>query len=415
MSSFSDLGLSDSLLKALQSRNLTIPTPIQQAAIPALLKGGDLQASAQTGSGKTLAFTLPILQQLSATSRPPGRFVRALILAPTRELAAQIGEEIQYDQEFLPQRLKVLTTHGGVSINPQMMALGGGVDLLIATPGRLIDLIDENAVSLFKVTHFVLDEADRLLEEGFADELNYITTRLPKTRQTILFSATFPIQVQLLADQLLQKPLRIDLPEEATRPADLVQRAVEVDAAKRTQLLKFLIQENRWTRVLVFVSTKYATEHIAEKLNRLGLAAGALHGELSQGARTQALQDFKDSRIQILIATDLAARGIDILQLPVVVNYDLPRSPVGYTHRIGRTGRGGEKGIAVSFITAESHHHFGLIEKRNGFKLLREQIPGFEPMEIPVQHQGTGGIKGKRPSKKDKLRAKGLLPPLPSY
>ena len=401
---FSSLGLSEPLLRAVAGRNYAAPTPIQASAIPAILRGGDVWASAQTGSGKTAAFALPILQILSTTRRERGRYVRALILAPTRELAAQIGEAIRNYGRFLPEPLKTLVVYGGVSINPQMMALGGGADIIVATPGRLLDLIDHNAVSLSAVTVLVLDEADRLLDLGFSAELARIIALLPTRRQSLLFSATFPPAVQALAEKLLRDPVRLDVPAAPATTPDILQRAIEVDPPQRTQLLRHLIEENKWTRVLVFVATKYATEHVAEKLRKAGLAATAFHGELSQGARMQALADFKASKVQVLLTTDLASRGIDIASLPVVVNFDLPRSAVDYTHRIGRTGRAGESGLAVNFISAETHAHFQLIEKRHRLNLSREQIEGFEPVEIEVPAPPTGGIKGKRKSKKDKLR-----------
>jgi len=276
--------------------------------------------------------------------------------------------------------------------------------VIVATPGRLLDLIDHNAVSLSAVQVLVLDEADRLLDLGFTDELARIIALLPARRQSLLFSATFPPAVQSLAENLLRDPVRLDVPAAPATTPDILQRAIEVDPPRRTQLLRHLIEENKWTRVLVFVATKYATEHVAEKLRKAGIAATALHGELSQGARTQALADFKASKIHVLLATDLAARGLDIAQLPVVVNFDLPRSAVDYTHRIGRTGRAGESGIAINFISAGTHAHFLLIEKRHHLSLPREQIEGFEPMETEVPSPPTGGIKGKRKSKKDKLR-----------
>jgi len=401
--SFSSLGLSEPLLRAIAGRDYSVPTPIQALAIPEVLRGRDVQASAQTGSGKTAAFALPILEILSAARRERGRFVRALILVPTRELAAQIGEAIRHYGRFLP--IKTLVVYGGVSINPQMIALGGGADILVATPGRLLDLIDHKAVSLSDVSVLVLDEADRLLALGFAEELARIIALVPARRQSLLFSATFPPGVQALADNLLRDPVRLDVPVEPDTQPDILQRAIEVDPPRRTQLLRHLIQENQWTRVLVFVATKYATEHVAEKLRKVGIAATALHGELSQGARTQALADFKASKVRVLLATDVAARGLDIAQLPVVVNFDLPRSAVDYTHRIGRTGRAGESGVAVNFISADTHAHFRLIEKRHRLSLPREQIAGFEPVETePAPPPAGGGIKGKRKSKKDKLR-----------
>ncbi len=404
--SFSSLGLSESLVRGLAAQNYTLPTPIQTAAIPTILRGQDVWASAPTGSGKTAAFALPILQLLSTSTRPRGRFARALILVPTRELATQIGETISRANGHLPNSLKTMVLTGGVSINPQMMALGGGADIIIATPGRLLDLIAHNAVSLSTVSILVLDEADRLLEDGFSDELDKILALLPASRQSLLFSATFPPAVQSLATNLLRDPVRhnLDAPAASATEPDILQRVIEVDAPRRTQLLRHLIEENRWSGVLVFVATKYATEHVANKLRQAGLVATALHGELSQSARRQALADFKAGDVQVLLATDLAARGIDIVRLPVVVNYDLPRSPVDYTHRIGRTGRAGETGQAISFVSASTHAHFLLIEKRQNLDLRREQIPGFEPVDTDVPVQTTGGIKGKRKSKKDKLR-----------
>ena len=401
--SFSSLGLSEPLLRAVAARNYSTPTPVQGTAIPEILRGRDVWASAQTGSGKTAAFALPILQLLGAGPRPRGRFVRALILVPTRELAAQIGEAIGRYSQLLPYSPKTLTVFGGVSINPQMLALGRGADILVATPGRLLDLLEHNAVSLSAVSILVLDEADRLLEEGFSDELGRILAMLPGRRQNLLFSATFPPAVQTLATAMLRDPVRLDAPSAAAEP-DIIQRVIEVDAPRRTQLLRHLIQENQWSRVLVFVATKYAAEHVAEKLRQAGLVAAALHGDLSQGARSRALANFKAGNVRVLLATDLAARGIDILRLPVVVNFDLPRSAVDYTHRIGRTGRAGETGLAISFVSAGTHAHFRLIEKRHRFNLPREQVEGFEPVETEVPAPSNGGIKGKRKSKKDKLR-----------
>lgn len=403
--SFSSLGLSEPLLRAAEVREYHVPTAIQVAVIPAILKGQDVWASAQTGSGKTAAFALPLLQILEENSRPRGRFVSALILVPTRELAAQVFDTIRDYERHLPKSLKIHLTHGGVSINPQMIGLGGGADVLVATPGRLLDLIDHNALSLSAVSVLVLDEADRLLDEGFSKELDRIVSLLPANRQSLLFSATFPPEVQTLAAALLKDPVRVEVTV-ATEPAPQIeQRVIEVDVPRRTQLLRYLLEENPWSGVLVFVATKYATEHVADKLRRLGIRAEALHGGLSQGARSQALADFKAGAVRVLIATDLAARGIDIAGLPAVVNYDLPRSAVDYTHRIGRTGRAGEAGVAINFVSVSTHAHFRLIEKRHDLRLLREQIEGFEPVETEAPPQGPGGIKGRRPSKKDRLRA----------
>lgn len=407
--SFSSLGLSKPLVRALDGKNYSAPTPIQEIAIPAILRGGDVCASAPTGSGKTAAFLLPILQILSESTRPRGRYARALILVPTRELAAQIGVAIREYAQHLPHPLKTLVAHGGVSINPQMMALGGGADILVATPGRLLDLLDHNALSLSAVSICVLDEADRLLAEGFRDELGRIVGLLPARRQSLLFSATYPPDVETLAASLLHDPLRLEAPVAPETQPDILQRVIEVDAPHRTQLLRHLLEKNDWPSVLVFVATKYATEHVSEKLRRLGIDAMALHGDLSQGARTGVLADFKAGRLRVLIATDVAARGIDIRQLPLVVNYDLPRSTVDYIHRIGRTGRAGAAGQAISFVSASTHSHFLLIEKRHKLNLPREQIEGFEPVELETPAQATGGVKGRRKSKKDKLREAAAL------
>jgi len=404
---FSSLGLSAPLLRALSENNYRLPTPIQSAAIPVILQGGDVRACAQTGSGKTAAFALPILQRLLDRHDESNRHTAALILAPSRELAMQIGESVRVYARFCPAQWRIVTAFGGVSINPQLMALRGGAQVVVATPGRLLDLVDHNALRLETIATLVLDEADKLFEFGFADELTRILAILPQ-RQTLLFSATFPTAVQTFAEAVLNTPTRIDIEPAASTQAAIAQRAIVVDAARRTQLLRHFIQQQAWSRVLVFVATKYATEHVAEKLRRGGIHATALHGELSQGARTQALADFKASQLQVLVATDLAARGIDIAHLPVVVNYDLPRSAVDYTHRIGRTGRAGQAGIAISFVTPESEAHFRLIEKRSDARVPREQIAGFEShdvaLDIKTTPPGTGGVKGKRKSKKDKLR-----------
>ncbi|MFJ2987352.1 DEAD/DEAH box helicase [Collimonas sp. NPDC087041] len=410
--SFSSLGLSPAILHAVAERGYVTPTPVQIAAIPAILRGGDVLAAAQTGSGKTAAFALPLLQiLLDARSEKPRR-LRVLILVPTRELAQQTAEAIRLLAQAAQQPLKVVASFGGVSINPQMMDLRGGADIAVATPGRLLDLVEHNALSLGGVSALVLDEADRLLDMGFADEIGRILVQLPQQRQNLFFSATFPADVHALAARMLQQPTRIAIPAlEQNQPA-IEQHVILVDAGRRTQLLRHLLKENNWGRMLVFVATKYAAEHIAEKLHRAGIKAGAFHGEFSQGARNEILADFKASKLQVLVATDVAARGIDIAQLPVVLNYDLPRSAVDYTHRIGRTGRAGKSGIAISFVSADSEAHFRLIEKRHHLKCVREQIAGFEPVEVAAPgstgdadaQPSNGGVKGKRKSKKDKLR-----------
>jgi len=403
--SFSHLGLSPPLIRALTERGYGEPTPVQEAVIPVVRRGGDVWAQAQTGSGKTAAFALPILEGLLAPTLNSERRSGALILVPTRELAVQIGEAFRSYAQFFPVKLKIITAIGGVSINPQMLALRGSADVLVATPGRLLDLVERHAVRLAGFRTLVLDEADRLLALGFADELGRIVAQLPPQRQSLLISATFPPEVEALANELLRDPVKIVIESTPTDAPMIVERAIEVDVSQRTQVLRHLLNAHAWSQVLVFVATKYATEHVAEKLRRTEIAAGALHGELSQGARAQAMADFRSGKLRVLVATDLAARGIDIAQLSAVVNFDLPRSAVDYTHRIGRTGRAGESGVAISFVSASTHAHFSLIAKRHDRPISREQLAGFEPTETELPDSAsTGGVKGKRKSKKDKLR-----------
>lgn len=384
---FSELGLCPELLQAVAEAKYPIPTPVQAAAIPPILRAQDVQACAQTGSGKTAAFALPMLQRLLSRAAASDRRVSGLVLVPTRELAIQVGEAFRSLGRYLPRPIKVLTVIGGVSLNPQMMALRGGADILVGTPGRLLDLADHNAVRLSEVSTLVLDEADRLLDEGFADELTRVLALLPPVRQNLLFSATFPPAVLSLAELLLRNPVRVDVGAAAATVPDIQQRSIAVDPERRTQLLRYLIRHHGWERTLVFVATKYATEHVALKLQRLGMAARALHGDLSQGARTKALADFKAGRVQVLLATDVAARGIDVVDLVAVVNFDLPRSTADYVHRIGRTGRAGASGVAVSFVSAATEAHFRLIEKRNRFRLERERVSGFEPAEADAKRK----------------------------
>ena len=402
--SFAALGLTPSLVHAVADSGYAAPTEIQIAAIPAILKGTDVLAAAPTGTGKTAAFALPILQ-MAIKSTPSARSPHALILVPTRELAAQVGEVLRSFARSMTEQLKIVVAAGGVSINPQMLALRGQTHIVVATPGRLLDLADHNAVQLSEVHTLVLDEADRLLDLGFADELNRIVSMLPAKRQNLLFSATFPASVQALTEQLLQDPYVIKNEPAASSTPAITQRSIMVDKEARTPLLRHLLKTEQWPRVLVFVATQYSTEHIADKLRRNHITAAALHGELSQGARNKALAEFKSSQLQVLVATDLAGRGIDIEDLPAVVNYDLPRSADDYIHRIGRTGRAGATGTVVSFVSASTEAHFRLIEKRQNFRIQREQITGLEPSEVTLNPiDKSGGIKGKRKSKKDKLR-----------
>jgi ATP-dependent RNA helicase RhlE len=390
--SFLTLGLGSELSEHARLQGCETPTKIQAEGIPAILKGGDVWASAATGSGKTLAFILPLLQRLSeerAAYQTRSQRVRSLVLVPTRELALQIEAVVQSFSRALPAlpRIKTCALVGGVSENPQMIALRGGADIVIATPGRLLDLVRKNALSLSQVEVLVLDEADRLLSLGFGVELAEVRGLLPSAPalQTLLFSATFPPKVRALADAMLHSPTRIKIEGDPLLDplSNLTQIAIETDVAKRTQLFLHLIAGRSWTQVLVFVASRHAADHVADKLGRAGILAAALHGDQSQGRRTQALADFKAMRTDVLVATDVAARGIDIERLPVVLNYDLPRSPVDYLHRVGRTARAGERGLAVSFVTVEnearlSRSAIGFLHQEKQWKVLNAQNSAWE-------------------------------------
>lgn len=420
---FAALGLCEPLLRVLDDAGMDVPTPVQAEAIAPALAGRDVLALAQTGSGKTLAYVLPVLQQIEARFRDAGlrearigrRPTQALILVPTRELALQVGDTLRDMSVYLQAPLRWGCVFGGVSINTQMLGLRGGADIVVATPGRLLDLIDHNALSLDGVQTLVLDEADRLLDKGFEEELTRVLALLPRRRQHLLFSATCAPAVEALAHQLLHAATRIDLRAEAVSVPDIHQRAIQVDTAQRTPLLRHLIKHEGWRQVLVFVATRHACDLVAHKLQKHGILAAAFHADASQGARREVLRAFKAGELQVVVATDLAARGLHVDALPAVVNHDLPRSPDDHIHRIGRTARAGHSGVAVSFVNADNEAHFRLIEKRQGLRVPREQVAGFEmtqaasslhnPLNDP---EGTGGIKGKRKSKKDKLREAGI-------
>lgn len=384
---FTELGLIPPLLARLTELEYQQPTPIQAQAIPSVLAGRDLIAGANTGSGKTATFALPLLQQLheqqlnqllpaGKSSSSKGNYVSGLILVPTRELAKQVADSIKSYAVHLNGAIKTLAVFGGVSANTQMLALRGGTDILVATPGRLLDLISSNAIKLDRVKTLVLDEADRMLSLGFTDELSALLALLPKKKQILLFSATFPEQVQALTQDLLNNPVEIQL--QSADASTLVQRVFTVNKGKKTALLAHLIQQHQWSQALIFVNAKNSCNHLAEKLSKRGISAEVFHGDKGQGARSRVLEAFKSGKIDVLIATDIAARGLDIEKLPVVINFDLPRSPSDYMHRIGRSGRAGEVGLALSLIDHEDYHHFKIIEKKNKIRLEREQIVGFE-------------------------------------
>ena len=377
--SFDSLGLSAELLRALASQGYTHPTPIQQQAIPVILEGRDVLAAAQTGTGKTAGFTLPLLQRLAAKVGKQARAhqPRALILVPTRELAAQVGDSVTTYGRHLPMKSAVI--FGGVKINPQIAALRGGVDILVATPGRLLDHVQQRTLDLSQIEILVLDEADRMLDMGFIHDIRKVLALLPPKRQNLLFSATFATEIRELADRLLDRPVSIDVAARNT-PAETVAQVVHpVDKARKRELLSHLIGANNWRQVLVFTRTKHGANRLAEQLEKDGLTAAAIHGNKSQGARTRALAGFKDGSVRVLVATDIAARGLDIDQLPHVVNYELPNVPEDYVHRIGRTGRAGNEGEAMSLVCVDEHKLLRDIERLLGRAIPSVTLPGYEP------------------------------------
>ena len=391
--SFSSLGLSDALLKAISKKGYTTPSPIQQKAIPPVLEGKDVLASAQTGTGKTAGFTLPILQLLSQGQQLRQRPIRALILTPTRELAAQILANINEYSTFLD--LKSTVIFGGVNQNPQVTQLRQGVDILVATPGRLIDLQNQGLISLAKVEILVLDEADRMLDMGFLRDIERILKVLPSKRQNLLFSATFSRDIKQLAMGILHHLVQVEATPENTTVDAIIQKVYPVAKEKKTDLIIKLITEGNWKQILVFTRTKQGANKLTESMISSGIKAAAIHGNKGQGARTKALAGFKDGSLTALVATDIAARGLDIPLLPHVVNFELPNIPEDYVHRIGRTGRAGASGEAISLFSPDETVFLRDIEKLIGLKLPKEQILGFEPdpnaSKEPIK-QGQGRV-----------------------
>ncbi|WJF90741.1 DEAD/DEAH box helicase [Paraburkholderia bonniea] len=395
--SFDSLGLSEPLVRAVHELGYTIPTPIQTQAIPAVLNGGDLLAGAQTGTGKTAGFTLPILQRLTTGAAPTTasgkRPVRALILTPTRELAAQVEESVRLYGKYL--KLKSTVMFGGVGINPQIDALRRGVDIVVATPGRLLDHMQQKTIDLSQLEILVLDEADRMLDMGFIHDIKRVLAKLPPKRQNLLFSATFSDEIKTLADNLLDSPALIEVARRNTTAETVAQKIHPVDRDRKRELLTHLIQQHKWFQVLVFTRTKHGANRLAEQLAKDGITALAIHGNKSQSARTRALAEFKDGTLQVLVATDIAARGIDIDQLPHVVNFDLPNVPEDYVHRIGRTGRAGATGEAVSLVCVDELQLLKDIERLIKRPVPQEVIAGFEPdpnaKPEPILRRGQGG------------------------
>ena len=395
---FTDLGLSAEILRAVSDQGYTEPTPIQAKAIPTVLEGHDVLAGAQTGTGKTAGFTLPLLQRLSEQKPANGyRPVRALVLTPTRELAAQVGESVATYGKYLPMRSAVI--FGGVKINPQIATLRKGVDILVATPGRLLDHVSQKTLDLSQVEILVLDEADRMLDMGFIHDIRKVLALLPKRRQNLLFSATFSNEIKRLADGLLDSPTLIEVARRNTTAESVAQVAHFVDKNRKRELLSLLIGSGNWKQVLVFTRTKHGANRLAEQLGKDGLTAAAIHGNKSQGARTKALADFKRGAVRVLVATDIAARGLDIDQLPHVVNFELPNVPEDYVHRIGRTGRAGNEGEAVSLVCIDEHKLLRDIERLLKTEVPKVAIDGFapdpsikaEPIQNGRQNRGGGG------------------------
>ena len=375
--SFNSLGLSDALLKAISKKGYTNPSPIQQKAIPPILEGKDVLASAQTGTGKTAGFTLPILQILSQGKHLSNRPVRALILTPTRELAAQILANIKEYSEFLDLRTTVL--FGGVNQKPQVAQLRQGIDILVATPGRLLDLHNQGLLSLAKVEILVLDEADRMLDMGFVRDIEKIIKLVPTRRQNLMFSATFSKDIKKLATGILNNPVHVEATPENTTVDAITQKVYPTAKEKKTELIIKLITDGNWKQILVFTRTKQGANKLTEAMISAGIKAAAIHGNKGQGARTKALAGFKDGSLTALVATDIAARGLDIPLLPHVINFELPNIPEDYVHRIGRTGRAGANGEAISLFSPDETVFLRDIEKLIGMKLPTENIAGFEP------------------------------------
>ncbi len=387
---FNDLGLSEPLLRAISKKGYTQPSPIQEKAIPLVLQGKDVLASAQTGTGKTAGFTLPMLDILTERAKH-GRPVRGLVLTPTRELAAQVQENVREYSTYVDIDSAVI--FGGVSAKPQISALRRGVDILVATPGRLLDLHGQGFLSLKNIEILVLDEADRMLDMGFLRDIKRILALMPDRRQNLLFSATFSKEIKQLAGSFLHNPVLVEAEPENSTAEKVVQRALRVDNTRKADLLIKLISEGNWSQVLVFTRTKHGANRLSQKMEKRGISASAIHGNKSQGARTKALAGFKKGAIRILVATDIAARGLDIPLLPHVINFELPNVPEDYVHRIGRTGRAGASGEAISLIGEDELEYMRGIEKLLGEKLRMNQQPGYEATleERPPKKQGGGG------------------------
>ena len=396
--SFDGLGLSQSLVNAVLEKGYETPTPIQTQAIPAIIAGRDVMAAAQTGTGKTAGFTLPLIERLAKGKKASGNRVRALVLAPTRELALQVSENVEEYAKH--SNISSFVVYGGVKINPQMMRLRKGVDILVATPGRLLDLHNQNALQFDTLEVLVLDEADRMLDMGFIHDIKRIIAKLPTQRQNLMFSATFSDEIRALAKGLINDPVEISVAAKNTTAKTVSQSVYAVDKSRKTALLSHLIRTNNWQQVLVFSRTKHGANRLVKQLERDDIVGAAIHGNKSQGARVKALEGFKNGEVRVLVATDIVARGLDIVELPHVINYDLPNVYEDYVHRIGRTGRAGASGHAISFVTAEDAIDLYGIERFIGELIPRATEVGFEPSNpVPERELDARPIKPKKPKK----------------
>jgi len=402
---FSKLNISLSLQNELQKNGYKKPTPIQEKLIPLVLEKQDIMAQAQTGSGKSASFILPILEMLSQNPAEGKRKIKVLVLAPTRELTLQIAQTFELFGKALAQKPKVVSVIGGEGIGNQIYGIQKGCDIIVATSGRFLDILGKNQMSLKHLEFLVLDEADKMLNLGFSEELDAILEAIPTKRQNLLFSATYPEKMLQIALRVTQKAVKVTIENETATVEKIEQRVIEVNPENRSALIRYLLKKEKWKKVLVFMANKRATDNIAQKFRKRGYLAESFHGDLTQEERNFTINEFKNRKIQILFTTDIISRGVHIEDIDCIINFDLPRSPADYIHRIGRTGRAGKFGTAVSFIGHDEQAHFKLIEKRSQIKLEREQIKGYELTgEAPKRVKGNAPIKGKRKSKKDRLR-----------
>ena len=406
---FSLLKLSPQLQSVLKKSGFTKPTLIQEKVIPLVLAKHDVMAMAQTGSGKSASYILPILELLARNKQEGKAKIKALILTPTRELTLQVTEAFNTFGADLDKKPKVVSIIGGEGIGEQLFAIQQGCDILVATSGRLLDVVSKKQMNLSSIEFFVLDEADKMLNLGFAEELELILKELPLHRQNLLFSATYPPKILAIASKITHEPIQVSIEQEVPTVQSVTQRAIEVNRENRGPLLRHLLGSEKLEHVLVFMANKRATDNIAEKFKKYGLSAQSFHGDLTQEERNFTLSEFKAKRIRILFATDIAARGLDIDTISCVINFDLPRSPTDYIHRIGRTARAGKSGIAISFIAHEDKEHFTIIQKKCAVTIDLEQIEGYEIQgETPIKEKGKAPVKGKGKSKKDRLREQAL-------